>query len=282
VENKYQFDIDGNTFNLTCKKSLSLGWREYANKKDDTKPWFEYVQGDTIQTVQLAIKECEKQPPKPFTEGTLLSVMENIDRLVEDKNLKKFVKERGLGTPATRSNIIEELISAGYVERSKKVLKSTEYGRNFIKSLPELVTSAELTAQWEQSLNDIENGKTNADTILFEIQSTIDQTIEFEKSRKQRTIVSRKKSVGKCPRCGGEVLENSKAYQCTNLCGFTLWKQCKLIGRELSTAEVKNLLNGETTLKNCTSSKGKSYSANFQLEDTGKYINLKLVSFCKK
>lgn len=212
--------------------------------------------------------------------------MDNIDRLIEDKELKTYVKERGLGTPATRAAIIEELIAAGYVQRKKKQLISTEYGRAFAASLPENVKSAELTAHWEQALSDIENGTGSAADLLGEIIKTVTSIISIEKSRETRVRVTRKKSLGKCPRCGQPVVENSKGFSCSagrEKCGFFIWGEDKRIGRKYTADEISELLtSGKVTLKTCTSSKGNRYSAVFALEDTGKYVNLKLVEFVGK
>lgn len=192
--------------------------------------------------------------------------MENIDRLVDDKELKGFVKERGLGTPATRASIIEELIAAGYIERKKKQLVSTDYGRAFAASVP-----------------DIENGNGNADMLFDEIKNSVSEIIAYEKSRGNRVKVTRKVSVGNCPRCGSPVIENSKAFSCSaggDKCGFFIFKQDKRIGRSYKADEIAELLSkGKVTLKNCTSSKGNKYSAVFSLEDTGKYVNLKMEEF---
>ena len=209
--------------------------------------------------------------------------MENIDSLVDDKELKGFVKERGLGTPATRASIIEELIAAGYIERKKKQLVSTDYGRAFAVSVPDNVKSAELTAHWEQVLSDIENGNGNADMLLDEIKNSVLEIIAFEKGRDNRVRVTRKVSVGNCPRCGSPVIENSKAFSCSagrDKCGFFIFKQDKRIGRSYKADEIAELISkGKVTLKNCTSSKGNKYSAVFLLEDTGKYVNLKMEEF---
>lgn len=96
-----------------------------------------YSENAAFTADNITVKQGETKPPKRFTESSLLAVMENIDRLVDDKELKGFVKERGLGTPATRAAIIEELISAGYIERKKKQLVSTDYGRAFVVSIPD-------------------------------------------------------------------------------------------------------------------------------------------------
>lgn len=222
--------------------------------------------------------------------------MENIDRLISDKDLKEFVKEQranpnkfGLGTPATRANIIEELIAAGYVQRKKKAEAapsqpvSTEYGRVFAASLPENVKSAELTAHWEQSLSDIENGIGSAADLLAEIEKTVNSIITIERGRENRDRVTLKQSLGNCPRCRQPVVENSKGFSCSagrEKCGFFIWGQDKRIGRKYTASEISELLaSGRVTLKNCVSSKGNRYSAIFELDDTGKYINLNLVEF---
>lgn len=150
-------------------------------------------------------------------------------------------------------------------------------------SLPENVKSAELTAHWEQSLSDIEKGIGSAENLLAEIEKNVSDIISLEKSRENRSIITRKKSMGICPRCGKPVKENSKGFSCTagrEKCGFFIFKTDKRIGRDYTVAEISELLSkGKVTLKNCTSSKGNKYSAVFSLDDTGKYVNLKLVEF---
>lgn len=272
------------------KTPVELGWKQYKlsepvcidaeTEKIHTKL---YSENETFTAENVNVKQGETKPPKRFTESSLLAVMENIDRLIDDKELKGFVKERGLGTPATRASIIEELIAAGYIERKKKQLVSTAYGRAFAASLPENVKSAELTAHWEQSLSDIENGMGKAESLLAEIEKNVTDIIALEKSKGDRYSVSRRTEVGKCPRCGKPVAENSKGFSCSagrDNCGFFIFKEDKRIGRSYTAAEITELLAyGKVTLKNCTSSKGNKYSAVFSLEDTGKYVNLKLEEF---
>ncbi len=287
TETKYEFSVEDVTFKLTVKRPDEWGWKWYRKVTDsddeEVQPNITYSENDTFTADNITVKPCETQPPKHFTESSLLAVMENIDRLIPDKDLNGFVKERGLGTPATRASIIEELIAAGYVQRKKKQLISTEYGRAFAASLPESVKSAELTAHWEQSLSDIENGNGNAADLLAEIEKTVNSIISIERGRENRVRVTRKKSLGNCPRCGQPVVENSKGFSCSagrENCGFFIWGQDKRIGRKYTAAEIAELLpSGKVTLKNCVSSKGNRYSAVFALEDTGQYVNLKLVEF---
>lgn len=290
TETKYEFSVEGEIFKLTVKRPDEWGWKWYRKVTDsdneNVQPNISYSENATFTADNITVKLCETQPPKHFTESSLLAVMENIDRLIPDKDLKGFVKERGLGTPATRASIIEELIVAGYVQRKKKQLVSTEYGRAFAASLPENVKSAELTAHWEQSLSDIENGNGSAADLLAEIEKTVNSIITIERGRESRVRVTRKKSLGNCPRCGQPVVEGSKGFYCTagrENCGFFIWGQDKRIGRKYNAAEISELLSsGKVTLKNCVSSKGNRYSAVFEMEDTGQYVNLKLVEFVGK
>lgn len=289
-ETKYEFTVEDEIFKLTVKTPIEWGWKQYklsepADLDDDTEKVLSvlYSENATFTADNIEVKQGETKPSKRFTESSLLAVMENIDRLIDDKELKGFVKERGLGTPATRASIIEELIAAGYVERKKEQLVSTDYGRVFVASVPDNVKSAELTAHWEQVLSDIENGNGNADMLLDEIKNNVSEIVALEKNRGSRVRVTRKVSVGNCPRCGSPVIENSKAFSCSagrDKCGFFIYKTDKRIGRDYTAAEITELMaNGKVTLKNCTSSKGNKYSAVFSLEDTGKYVNLKLEEF---
>lgn len=283
TETKYEFTCESEIFKLTVKTPVEWGWKRYSVSETEESPTVNYSENDTFAAENISTQQGETQSPKRFTESTLLAVMENIDRLIPDKALSEFVKERGLGTPATRAAIIEELIAAGYIERKKKQLVSTEYGRKFAASLPENVKSAELTARWEQALSDIENGIGSADSLLSEIVKSVSDIVNFEKSNGSRTTVSRTKTVGTCPRCGKPVIENSKGFSCSagrESCGFFIFKSDKRIGRNYTAAEISVLLRtGRVTLKNCVSSNGNKYSAVFSMDDTGTYVNLRFERF---
>ena len=265
------------------KTPEQLGWKRYSISDTEESPTVNYSENDTFTAEDISVKQGETQPPKRFTESSLLAVMENIDRLIPDKALSEFVKYRGLGTPATRAAIIEELIAAGYIERKKKQLVSTEYGRKVAALLSENVKSEELIAHWEQALSDIENGIGSTDGLLSEIIKNVSEIVELEKSRDSREAVSRTKTVGTCPRCGKPVIENSKGFSCSagrENCGFFIFKFDKRIGRNYTAAEISELLStGRVMLKNCVSSNGNKYSAVFSMDDTGKYVNLRFERF---
>ena len=113
------FDVNGETFRCKYKVPVKLGWKRfYPGQDEDNGKAVNYTEGESFEAKDLTISECETQPPKHYTESTLLKAMENIDRRIEDKELSSYVSERGLGTPATRAAIIERIITVGYIKRS--------------------------------------------------------------------------------------------------------------------------------------------------------------------
>ena len=285
LETKYEFEVEGEIFRMTTKKPVSLGWREYSFKK---QPVPDYAENDSFIIGNVNIRDCETKSPAHFTEASLLAVMENIDRVIEDKELKDCVKKRGLGTPATRAEIIEGLISAKYILRKKKQIYITDFGKNFIRILPDNIKSAELTARREQMLSEIEQGKCKEEEFMNEIIQSVSDVIENDNAvvdtAAEKTISVQPDQIGKCPWCGSPIREGKKAFYCTNGedCDFFIYKHDKRIGRNYKAAEIGELLeSGRVTLRNCTSSKGNKYAAVFELDDSGEYVNLKFVEFVK-
>ena len=223
-ETEYIFEINGETFKCKSKVPVQLGWKAlYSTDKDETDDSVNvtYKQGETFEAKKLEIVESETKPPKAFTEATLLRAMENIDRRIEDKTLSEYVSERGLGTPATRAEIIEKLIKYGYIERAKKTLKSTEKGRKIIEMLPEDVKSIEMTAEMEQQLAAVEKGEISADEVVSQTISKVKSIIETEKTRPHVSLAPPREPLGICPKCGGAVyagkLKNGNViYYCEN------------------------------------------------------------------
>lgn len=223
-ETEYIFEINGETFRCKSKAPVQLGWKAlYSTDKDETDDSVNvtYKQGETFEAKNLEIVESETKPPKAFTEATLLRAMENIDRRIEDKTLSEYVSERGLGTPATRAEIIENLIKYGYIERVKKTLKSTEKGRKIIEMLPEDVKSIEMTAEMEQQLAAVEKGEISADEVVSQTISKVKSIIETEKTRPHVSLAPPREPLGKCPKCDGAVyagkLKNGNViYYCEN------------------------------------------------------------------
>ena len=217
-------------------------------------------------------------------EDTLLSAMENVGRLVDDKELKESLS-KGLGTPATRAGIIEQIIKKGFVKRDGKKLISTIEGKELMKILPEDIKSPELTAKWEYELERINNGELSEGEFLEEIKVYINSLINNAKGNLNKEFVKSKEReiIGKCPRCNKNVYEGKLNFYCEGgkECGFTLWKQDKFFTnakKEINKSIAKKLLkDGKAEVKGLYSvKKDKKYDATVVLEDTGKFINFKL------
>ena len=274
-ETQYIFDVDGETFELKHRESKSLGWRDYvkAEKENDGKPCV-YVQGDTFIVNNITIGESETRPPKPFTEATLLAAMENISRRIDDKDKAEFVKERGLGTPATRAAIIEKLLEFGYIQRVKKNLHASELGVKLLDILPDVIKNVELTADIESMLSDIESGAVVEQTVITAVIKIVNAVLETEKAKEHPTFESDRPSLGKCPKCGKNVVEYPKSFSCENQsgCDFILWKNDYFWTekeKELTAEIVAELLTkGKALVKGLISKKtGKPYDAIITLCD---------------
>ena len=231
--------------------------------------------------VAASLSEHYTQPPKPFSEDSLLSKMETAGNEDFDEDTEK----KGLGTPATRASMIEKLISSGYVIRKGKQLLPTEDGINLIKVIPDTIKSPKLTADWENTLLQMERGKSDPGVFLDDIKSMVCSIIkdhgsvsEEEKSR----FSFIRKEIGKCPRCGKPVYEGRQNFYCSDRgCGFCIWKESKSLTamkKKVDLRMAKDLLEtGRTHVKGLYSpKKDKRFDADLVLEDTGKYVNLNL------
>ena len=260
------------------KEPVSLGWRAYVNEKLEERKASSYNEGDTFTANNLCTKDCETTPPKAFTESSLLSAMENVDKRIEDKELRQYVKARGLGTTATRAAIIENIIGREYVARDKKALKSTEKGRYLIAHIPEAIKNVEMTAEMESQLVAVEEGKQSPEVVVDSAIKLVREVMEIESAKQHENLgTATKVSLGKCPKCGGNVYEGKKGFYCENYkaekpCGFTVWKDDLFFSsrkKSLTAATLQKLLtNGKVLLKGCYSEKtGKTYDAYIGFND---------------
>lgn len=255
-------------------------------EKDQALPSID--QGDVF-TAKAEIKEGKTSPPKPFTDDTLLSSMENANKAETD------AERKGIGTPATRAGILEKLIKSGLAERKgdKKVkyFTATHKGTALITVLPEQVQSPLMTAEWEEKLKLVERGELTADAFLSEIVGMTTALVKtYEMIKGADTLFpSDRESVGKCPRCGGAVTENKKGFCCSDKsCGFAIWKENRFFTAKKKTvtkAIVRSLLeSGKVALTGCYSEKtGKTYDCVVVLDDTGgQFVNFTMEFAAKK
>ncbi len=185
-------------------------------------------QGEDVETRSVESLRKETQPPRRYTEASLLAAMETAGKEIEEAELREAMKESGIGTPATRASIIERLISVGYVEREGRALHATEKGIQVIRLLGEHpLTSAGLTGDWERRLGLIERGKDSRPAFMKDIAKFVTDTV-VELDKLKGVQIERAK-LGPCPVCGREVVENRKGYSCWSKedpgCGFVIWKK---------------------------------------------------------
>ena len=173
-------EFDGFEFSSTSKVVKDDGFtkylKDYKPKKNEDIELPDVKVGDVFEVENKEIKEKFTQPPKHFTEDTLLKAMEITGNDVLEKGVE--VERKGLGTPATRAGIIENLIFKGFVERNKKNLVATHKGISLVTIVSDTFKSAETTAKWEMELSDIAKGKENKEDFLKKIEEEINITIK--------------------------------------------------------------------------------------------------------
>lgn len=290
---KINLGIEDETFEFSGKQILDNGFRiierlmkeklNIESEEDNNSFEGDVTIGQIFENVELSSQAKKTQPPKYYTEATLLSAMENVGRLVEDKELKESLS-KGLGTPATRAAIIEQILKKGFIKREGKKLIATTEGKDLMKILPEDIKSPELTATWEYKLEKVSNGELSESDFLEDIKHYITGLIGNAKENLNKDFVKSKEKevIGKCPRCSKNVYEGKLNFYCeaSKECGFSLWKKDKFFTnakKEINKSIAKKLLkDGKVEVKGLYSAKkDKKYDATIVLEDTGKYINFK-------
>jgi DNA topoisomerase-3 len=185
----------------------------------------------------------ETQPPRRFTDASLLGAMETAGKEIEDAELREAMKDSGIGTPATRASIIELLVNREYVEREGRALVATEKGIQVIRLLNgHQLTSPELTGSWEKRLGLIEQGEDSRESFMRDIAKFTTETVQ-ELDKLKGVQIERAK-LGPCPVCGREITENRKGYSCWSRddpgCGFVIWK--RKAGKSLPVSVAKELI----------------------------------------
>lgn len=273
---KITVDCDNTEFTATGKTVIEQGFRllerqikaqlkgcSSDDKEDKEKVLPDVVQGQTFDNVKSSVEEHFTSPPKPYTEDTLLSAMETAGNGEYDEN--SDVEKKGLGTPATRAAIIENLVKREFIERNKKQITATEKGASLISVLPDTVKSPKLTADWETRLQAVEKGKETADDFMSDIEEYVRKTVaEYSSKAENAALNSNRPTIAVCPKCGKNVVEFPKSYSCESGkdgCGFVVWKT--IAGKTITAAQAKKLIEkGKTDLiKGFTSKAGMPFDA---------------------
>jgi DNA topoisomerase-3 len=227
--------------------------------------------GEKVATVKVEAVRNTTRPPARLTEATLLSAMEGAGKLIDDEELREAMREKGLGTPATRAQIIEGLLAEKYIHRDGRELVPTAKAFSLMTLLhglgvPELF-SPELTAEWEFKLSQMEHGKLKRDTFMREIVAMTQHIVTQAKGYESDTIPGDFGTLAaRCPKCGGEVHENYKKFQCQS-CAFGFWKI--MGGRQLDVTEADTLLRERRVgpLEGFRSRLGRPFTASLKLSE---------------
>src|SRR3954467_10236208 len=274
-------------FRTSGRRLLEAGWKAVYGAEVDQEAGEDdsggdqmlpkLDQGEEVDTRSVESIRKETQPPRRFTEASLLGAMETAGKDIDDAELREAMKASGIGTPATRASIIERLIDVGYIEREGRALHATEKGIQVIRLLGEHpLTSPQLTGDWERRLGLIEQGEDSRPSFMSDIAKFTEETVK--ELDKLKDVKIERANLGPCPVCGRDVIENRKGYSCWSKddpgCGFVIWK--KKAGKILPPSVVKELMATSKTEKPVTGFRGRSgrtFRAKLKLEqnDEGKW-----------
>ena len=281
----YEFKAKGKTVMQDGWKAIEHRFKETLKSKEKDEPERSLPslnEKDILSSVVSSFTEHYTSPPKPYTEDSLLSAMETAGNDAFDDDTEK----KGLGTPATRAGIIEKLVKGGFVERKGKSLVPTKDGNNLVCVLPEQITSPSMTAEWENTLMQIERGNADAGKFLSGIVGMTSELVKaypFLSDAEANRFDTGRESIGKCPRCGSPVYVGKGNYYCSNKdCSFCMWEDNKFFSskkKKLTKKIAAELLEkGWCRVTGLyTPKRPQLYDAVIRLDDTGgKYVSFKM------
>ena len=265
-ETEVTLSCGGTRFTAKGTYTTQPGWRTYQPSEEKTLP--QLTQGQELAVGQAEVKEGVTKPPAHYTEASLLAAMEQAGRQDQPEDAQR----RGIGTAATRAGILERLVNQGFVQRVKgkdgqaATLIPAQSGSALAAILPESLRSPQLTAQWEWSLQKIEDGLLEPEAFLSEVQEMVTGLVsDFAPVEDAEYLFpSNRPVVGTCPRCGREVTESPKGFFCENpRCRFALWRDNRFFTNKqfaLTKEKAQALLqHGEVFAEHLYSEKTGSY-----------------------
>ena len=271
--------VEGEPFKTEGKVLVKPGWLTVYGRdqqKEDMGHLVPVAEGESVKTSEILIDAKATRPPARYTEATLLSAMEHAGKRVVDEELAEAMSEKGLGTPATRASIIEELIRHKYMVREQRELIPTAQAFSLITLLTALDVNAlskpELTGEWEFKLKEIERGNFDRDSFMNEIRSMTDKIVAATKAYDGDTVPG---DYGQlevaCPKCGSVVKETYKRFHCVaEECDFSFWKI--MGGRQFDLIEADELVSNRRIgpLDGFRSKMGRAFSAELKLTEDHK------------
>lgn len=282
--------VDGRASFISKGKVLvEEGWKKVIKQQDkDKEPILPLLNiGEEGKVSKVDVKESKTQPPKRYTEGQLITLMKTAGKYIEDKELEKvLMKTEGLGTEATRAGIITMLKDRNYITITKNIVYPTAKAKILITAIgDEILASPEMTAQWEQRLKEISEGKASPKQFMDQTNKMITHLISITSKSSSEWVFTnvdqddfvpgkqrKRKSVnlGKCIKCDGHMVDKGTFYGCTNYqktkCDFTISK--KIMGKSITQVNIKKLLSdGKTDVINGFKKDDKVFNAKLILSE---------------
>jgi DNA topoisomerase III len=276
-------------FQTNGKVLVNPGWLAVYGKEaqDDDANLVAVAPGELVRTEHVEVLAQKTRPPARYTEATLLSAMEGAGKLVDDEDLRDAMKDKGLGTPATRAATIEGLINEKYMLRDGRELVPTAKAFQLMTLLRGLaiedLTKPELTGQWEYQLAEMEHGRLSRDAFMGEIAHMAERIVRKAKEYDRDTIPGDYATLAvPCPNCGGVVKENYRRFACAGTdgaaegCGFSITKIPA--GRAFEIAEAEGLIRDKAIgpLEGFRSKAGWPFTAELKLVHDADIANWKL------
>ncbi|RAL21020.1 type IA DNA topoisomerase [Thermoflavimicrobium daqui] len=282
IQTKVTTKIDPYEFESLGKKVTQRGWKEVfqEEKEEENQPLPKLQEGQQVDP-SLSLKEGITQPPKPYTEGQLITLMKTAGKHIEDEDLSSM-KGMGLGTEATRAGMIQTLKERNYIEVKRNIVSTTKKGKMLVNAVGDTILGkADLTAKWEQYLHGIGQGKKLPVHFIEKSKELARHLVEDAISRAKKWKISesvqqdgqtskKPEILGICPVCGKGIIDRKTFYGCIGYqrgCKFTL--PSKLLGKKISKAHIKKLLSGKKTglIKGFVSKKGTKFDAYLRFVD---------------
>ncbi len=279
---RVETEVESETFGSDGRVVKTLGWLEVAPKEADSRDLPDLRPDLPVQAFNVRDERKLTKAPPRFTDASIISAMETAGKLVDEEELAEAMKERGLGTPATRAEIIEKLIRTGVVERKARSLAATRRGMDLIDLLEAIQLSdlvvPDLTGDWEMNLRRIEKGLLDDAEFIKRIDEFTRHMIDKIKGYEApaQIGVESTEPLGTCPICGGKVLERPSSYVCEHHgrkktdCKFSIPKT--ILKRPISREEALQLINNKKTdmLDGFVSKRGFKFSARLLLKPDNK------------
>ena len=292
-------EVEGERFRTRARFLQEKGWRvvlppvteEPASELAALSPGQAAAEGIAITNREVEVEDLETKPPARITEGRLLSLMENAGKQVEDEEHAAVLQEKGLGTPATRADIIENLIAKSYVVRCDQALRPSVKGIRLIDTLNrihiERLTSPGLTGEIEFHLGQVERGTRSGDDFMREITEYACQIVEVAKTFEYDELYASEDALGDCPSCGGPVVEYAWFYRCKQKpgvereddCAMRFWKDTS--GRYLDRNTIRVLLEHGRAgpIDGFTARNGRTYKGNLEIDEEAWQLKVHSLGF---